>query len=159
MRYCEGDFKDFPYLRLSSFPLCLLVIIIPGKTDINMKKANKKSTNVLIIEDSFFFSRWLYAEFFKIEGLEIVGYASNYKDASLMIENLEIDIAIIDIKLEEGYGTNLIKSIKSKKENIVIIVFSNHVECKAECLKLGADYFFDKSHEFDELVKLISFLN
>lgn len=124
-----------------------------------MKKTNNKSTNVLIVEDSFFFSRWLYAEFFKIEGLEIVGYANNYKDASLMIENLVVDIAIIDIKLKEGYGTNLIKGIKSKNENIVIIVFSNFVECKEECLKLGADYFFDKSHEFDDLLNLLSFLN
>lgn len=124
-----------------------------------MKKSNKKLTNVLIVEDSFFFSRWLYAEFFKIEGLEIIGYANNYKDASIMIENLVVDIAIIDIKLEEGYGTNLIKGIKSKNENIVIIVFSNFVECKEECLKLGADYFFDKSHEFDDLLNLLSFLN
>ena len=82
-----------------------------------MKTTDRKLTNILIVEDSFFFSRWLYAEFFKIEGLEIVGYANNYKDASIMIENLVVDIAIIDIKLEEGYGTNLIKGIKSKNEN------------------------------------------
>ena len=124
-----------------------------------MKKNNKKSTNVLIVEDSFFFSRWLYAEFFKIEGIEIVGYANNDKDASFMIQNLEIDIAIIDIKLKESNSTNLIKNIKSKNENIVIIVFSNSVEFKEECVKLGADYFFDKSHEFDKLLKLISYLN
>ena len=125
----------------------------------HMKTTDRKLTNILIVEDSFFFSRWLYAEFLRIEGLEIVGFADNYNEAFLMLEKLDVDIAIIDIKLKEGYGTELIKSIKSINRNIIIIVFSNCVELRKECLKLGADYFFDKSNDFDKLVKLISYLN
>jgi DNA-binding NarL/FixJ family response regulator len=120
---------------------------------------NRKPINILIVEDSFFFSKWLYAELLKIEGINITEFADNVNDAIIAIEKQDIDIAILDIRLKEGLGTELIKLIKSSYENIIIIIFSNYAEFKEECLKLGADYFYDKSNEFDELIKVISELN
>jgi two-component system OmpR family response regulator len=124
-----------------------------------MTETYKKSTNILIAEDSFFFSKWLYAEFLKIEGINIVGFVDNIGEAYKEIENQEIDIAILDIRLKEGSATNFIEQIKSSYNNIIVIVFSNNVEFKEACLKLGADYFFDKSNEFDDLLELVSNLS
>jgi DNA-binding NarL/FixJ family response regulator len=120
---------------------------------------NGKSKKILIVEDSPFFSNWISNELLNIEGIEITGIVDNVNDALATIKNKTIDIAILDIRLKDGSGTELIKYLKSGYKSIKVILFTNYPEFRKECLKLGADYFFDKSSEFDELINIISKLN
>jgi DNA-binding NarL/FixJ family response regulator len=120
------------------------------------KKNSKNSKNILIVEDSSFYAKWQYAEFLNIDDVKIVGFSDNTIDAFLMLQNHDTDIVITDIRLKEGLTTKFIDHIKSRYENIVVIVFSNYTELREECLRLGTDYFFNKSNEFDELFKVIS---
>jgi DNA-binding NarL/FixJ family response regulator len=119
-------------------------------------KEGKKTKNILIVEDSFFFSKWLSNELLNIDGIQISCIVDNVNDALKLINEKEIDIAILDFQLKEGLGIEILTYIKSNYKNIIVIVFSNYAEFKKDCLKLGADYFYDKSNEFEDLINLIS---
>lgn len=50
--------------------------------------------------------------------------------------------------------------MKQASENIVVAIFSNHADevNRRLCRRAGADWFFDKSLELDEVVRLAAML-
>ena len=42
---------------------------------------------------------------------------------------------------------------------IKIIVFTNFSYYKKECLKMGCDYFFDKSKDFEEMINTVDVIS
>ena len=114
-----------------------------------------KPLDVLIVEDSYFFSKWLSNELLTIENIHVAALVDNVAEALNVLEQKNIDLAVIDIRLKTGLGTDILKSLKANNPNVIVIIFTNYAEFKKECLKLGADYFYDKSNEFDELVESI----
>ncbi len=120
-----------------------------------LEENSSKTLNVLIVEDSYFFSRWLCNELLNIGSINITAVVDNAHDAMKIISEADVDLAIVDVRLKEGLGTDILKSIKTTNSKTKVIIFTNHAEFKKECLKLGADYFYDKSNEFDELIESI----
>jgi len=119
------------------------------------KENSSKLLNVLIVEDSYFFSKWLSNELLSIDNINIAAIVDNSQEAINILADKNIDLAIIDVRLKEGLGTDVLKTIKARASGTKVIIFTNHNEFKKECLKLGADYFYDKSNEFDELIESI----
>jgi DNA-binding NarL/FixJ family response regulator len=116
---------------------------------------------ILIVDDS---------EVFRSRIVEIL--ANNNKstdilEANSILEAKEImldvlpDILITDIRMPGGTGLDLIKHVR--KDNLVtlIIVITNYPEAqyKVEAFKTGANYFFDKSSEMDNLLEIINQFN
>ncbi|MFT4173857.1 MAG: response regulator [Rhodocyclaceae bacterium] len=62
-------------------------------------------------------------------------------------------IAIIDLQLREGSGMNVLAFLQHDPAPPLRIVLTNFAEprVRAQCLALGAEYFFDKSREFEEV--------
>ncbi len=69
----------------------------------------------------------------------------------------EPHVMILDIKLQGDYnGFVALEELKTTHPFIKTIVFTNFPELsyKNKAFELGADYFFDKSKEFDSIIKL-----
>ena len=120
----------------------------------SMKKFSKP-LDVLIVEDSYFFSKWLSNELSTLGNIHVAALVDNVADALIILEQKNIDLAVIDIRLKTGLGTDILKSLKANNPKVIVIIFTNYSEFKKECIKLGADYFYDKSNEFDELIESI----
>lgn len=75
--------------------------------------------------------------------------AVNGKEALKKLKEDEIQIALIDIRLPDIRGTEILKTIKREKPDIECIMMSviNDAETAAECFKSGALDYFTK--EFD----------
>ena len=98
---------------------------------------------VLILDDEKSIREGL--EFFikTISGL-IPVVASMPSEAYKIVKNEHIDIAIIDVKLPQESGIEVLKKIKKINSDIEIIIISGHgdVETVVEALRYGAfDYF------------------
>ena len=98
--------------------------------------------------------RDLLLDFLNIPGeVEIVGCADNEAESLVAMIANPVDAVIVDLKLREGSGMGVIE--KLRKANLTpspkIIVFTNHPfpEIKRRAMLLGADYFFDKSADYD----------
>lgn len=64
------------------------------------------------------------------------------------------DLAIVDIFLKEGNGLGVVAAGKVRRSDQKLVVLTNYASAgvRDQCLKLGADAVFDKSHDIDHLV-------
>ncbi|MBL0122828.1 MAG: response regulator [Betaproteobacteria bacterium] len=110
---------------------------------------------VYLVEDSAHV-RDLLLDFLHVPGeVEIVGYADNEAESVADILSQPVDAVIVDLKLREGGGMAVIEKVRAAKPTPppTIIVFTNHPfpQIKLRALQLGADYFFDKSADYDNV--------
>jgi DNA-binding NarL/FixJ family response regulator len=108
---------------------------------------------ILIVDDSDIMRERLIAMISEIEGVKVIGQAQNADEAMELVEKLEPDVVILDIRMTGESGISVLQKIKTKKPAPIVIVFTNYPypQYRQICLKLGADYFFDKSTEFNRI--------
>jgi len=90
----------------------------------------------------------------------IAGEARTDEEALLMLELTKVDVVILDIHLPIRMGLSLLRKIKTNYPLVKVIVFSNYAKSvfKEYCLKLGAEFFFEKATEFPMITSTIRHL-
>lgn len=114
---------------------------------------------IFIIEDDAEIVNWVKMKIDTIENLHFSGAYFKYEGAFEKICEVKPDIVILDLRLSDGNGINILKKIRQENLNITILVFSMNVQAKNTCLKNGADYFFDKSKEADIFLERLKYIN
>lgn len=105
---------------------------------------------VLIADDSEVFVQRLLRALGEIGGVEIVARARTGAEAMQAVRNLNPEIVILDIRMPQGSGIDVLESMKREKLSPITIVLTNfaYTQYRKKCLQLGARFFFDKSAEF-----------
>lgn len=116
--------------------------------------------NVVIVEDSKLLIERLIESITDPGRIEVVGLADKERDAIELLRRGDAQAVILDIYLAEGNGLNVLREIRRdrSKTDLTIIVLTNEVSpgCRTESMRLGADYFLDKSIEIDQLNGILS---
>ena len=112
---------------------------------------------VLIVDDSKIVCEGLQHMIIHIADIEIVGPAHNALDAIRFVSESKPDVVILDIRLPGLSGIDVLKDIRAKKLPIRVIMLTNYPypQYRKKCGELGADYFFDKVTEIEEIPKVI----
>jgi len=112
---------------------------------------------VLIVDDSKIVCERLQQMLINIDGVKSVGQAHNTPDAIAAISEATPDVVILDIRLPGKSGIDVLKDIRNKKLPIRVIMLTNYPspQYRKKCEELGADYFFDKVTEIEEIPKVI----
>ncbi|WP_069999704.1 response regulator transcription factor [Cellulosilyticum sp. I15G10I2] len=112
---------------------------------------------VLIVDDQELIRESLTLILNVTENIEIVGSASNGREAIVLTRAYKPDVILMDIRMPEVDGIECIKMIKEFYRNTKIIVLTtfDDDEYIYESLKNGADGFLLKGISKDELVKAI----
>ena len=112
---------------------------------------------VLIVDDSKAVCNGLQQMLTAIPGVKISGQAHNGKDAITSITELKPDVVILDIRLPDLSGIDVLIDIRAKKTSTKVIILTNYPypQYRKKCKELGADYFFDKVTEIDEIYNVI----
>ena len=113
---------------------------------------------VVLVDDSDVLRERLRAILGEIDGMEIVGEARYSLDAIDRIRELQPDAVILDIRLPNGSGIDVLQRIKRDNPSITVVMLTNYPypQYRRKCLEAGADFFLDKSTEFDKLSKVLS---
>jgi len=113
---------------------------------------------VFIVDDSQIIRDRLIARLKDIPGIKSIGSASNVTTAFIALSNETPDVAIVDLQLPDGCGIDILASIKKNHAGTIVIMLTNYPYAliKSRCIELGADYFFDKSNEFENVFKIFS---
>lgn len=104
---------------------------------------------VFLVEDLRSTRSLLDDLFASIGGLRLVGTATTEAEAMLWLDENAggWDLAIVDLVLEQGSGTGVIRHARRSPGAGTIAVFSSYSTpvMHDHCMKLGADVVFDKS--------------
>ena len=118
-----------------------------------MKEKKKKIVKVFIVDDSAFLRERLITMLSELKGIEIIGQAKGPLEAIEALTKLKPDAVILDIRMPGGNGIEVLKNIKNGENPPLVIMFTNYPypQYRKKCMDGGADFFFDKSAEFEKL--------
>ena len=121
----------------------------------------RRPLKVFLVEDSVPIRQRLVEMIESDGGNEIVGEATTYDDAVAGISATQPDVGIFDIKLQHGNGIEALAESKRRHPGLVGIVMSNyatpqHMKASAQA---GAQYFLDKSADFERIAEILSSLS
>jgi len=116
-----------------------------------------KEMKILIVEDSKLVRKRLIDMLSKVGGVEICGHAVGRSEALEALRLTKPDIVILDIRLVDGNGIEVLEGIKKERPSSVVIMFTNYPypQYRKKCMDAGASFFFDKSSEFEKVGEVI----
>ena len=115
------------------------------------------AVRVLLVEDSLPVRQRIRSLIEESGPVVIVGEASTADAALALFREHEPDAVVLDLNLADGDGCAVLAEIKRARPGCVVMVLTNFViaESRDLCRKLGADYFFDKSREFERVPEVL----
>ena len=108
---------------------------------------------ILIVDDEEVI-RMLYGEELEDEGYEVVTTGSGHGLVEL-IRQEEPDLIILDIKMAEHDGLDLLQDVRKEFYNIPVILCSAYSSYKGDLKSIAADYYVVKSADLSELKQKI----
>ena len=112
---------------------------------------------VFIVDDSAVVRERLLGLLSEAADVQVIGEAEGCQEASSDIRKLKPDAVILDIRMPDGSGIDVLKVIKKMKTPPMVIMFTNYPypQYRKKCIEAGADFFFDKSTEFQKVTELL----
>ena len=110
--------------------------------------------NVLIVDDSQVVAERLEGMLADAsEDFRVVWHARNVEEGRQAIRCGGADVIILDIQMPGGSGIELLEEVKRDTSAPVVIILTNYPypQYRDRCLNAGADYFFDKSIQFEQV--------
>jgi DNA-binding NarL/FixJ family response regulator len=112
---------------------------------------------ILIADDSVIVRERLINLLTELQGVEIVAQAEDAMGARGLAEKLKPDLAILDLRMPKGSGADVLFDLKRLVPSPLVIMLTNypHAENRKKCMEGGADFFLDKSTEFQKVVSVV----
>lgn len=115
---------------------------------------------VLIVEDSEVVTRRIRNMLKEISEVDVVGEAVNGTEALAITEVMNPDVVLLDIHLPGINGIEVLKKIKESGHRTKVMMLTNYSDFhhRKRSKEAGADYFFDKSIEFEKVPEVLNTL-
>ena len=115
-----------------------------------------RNIKVFVADDSIVLRERVLDMLRDIPGVEVLGCAEDGLHAITSIRSLRPDAVVLDIQMPRGTGLDVLKNIKHDGGRPIVVVFTNfpYPQYRKRALEFGADYFFDKTTEFEQLREL-----
>lgn len=112
---------------------------------------------VFIADDSAVICERLVTVIAETPGVELAGQARDTTEATRSILKLRPDAVILDVRMPPGSGVDVLQTIKRLAPPPKVIVLTNYPypQYRKRCMDAGADYFLDKSADFEKLEPLL----
>jgi DNA-binding NarL/FixJ family response regulator len=120
-------------------------------------KSSAPAARVLIVDDHPSVREALGIRIAKEDDLEVCGEAADLAEALRVADATEPDIAIVDVALKSASGIDLIKRLKDRHEDILVLVWSMYSDdlYAERALRAGARGYINKAEATDKLVEAI----
>jgi len=115
---------------------------------------------IFIADDSALMRERLVMMLAELPGIDIIGQARNGVEAVDLIPKLKPDVVILDVRMPGRNGIDVLKQIKADDPPPLVIMFTNYPypQYRDKCLQAGADFFFDKAADVDQLMQVLNTL-
>jgi two-component system, NarL family, response regulator DevR len=126
-----------------------------------MNVSNSSLLRVFVVDGSMLVRERLAARIEPPAGdAQVVGEAEDVETALPGIEASAPEVVIVDLRLTDSHGIEVLHALRDRTDSIVTIVLTNHSSrvFREASFMAGADYFFDKTTEFDLAMDTIAHL-
>lgn len=122
---------------------------------IKKQENHEKNIKVLIVDDESDMC-WLLSRIFQDAGYELIT-ALTGEEALTKVEKEEPELVILDVKLPDISGIEVLSTIKKVKSEIVVIMISAYgtEEMRKEAMRIGAYDFIDKPFNVEALLRTV----
>jgi DNA-binding NarL/FixJ family response regulator len=112
-----------------------------------------RNITVFTADDSLIVQDRLRTILDELTGVDIVGQVGTVTEAISTIRRLQPDVVILDLRLPGGSGIDVLHQIRQNGVGAIVIILTNYTFAgyRQKCLDAGADFFLDKSTEFDQI--------
>ena len=112
---------------------------------------------VLIVDDSKVVVDRLADLLEEVPGAELVGQAGNVLDAIRGIRKMKPEAIILDLQMPGGSGLDVLRAIRTEYPHLFVLICTNYPypQYREECLSAGANFFLDKSVEFEKIPAIL----
>lgn len=120
---------------------------------------NKKLSKIkiCITDDHLLFAEGISSILSNEVDMQVVGIANQKSELFEFLDHVKVDVVLLDIKLPDGNGIEIIKSIKNKNEQIKVVMISTFSDIKSinNCINNNADAFLIKNCSKETLCETI----
>jgi len=108
---------------------------------------------IVIADDSSLLRDRIRSLLNSINHNSVVFEAENGVEALQLIREEEPDLAILDIRMPEMNGIEVLKKIREMKMKVKVCILTNYDYpiYKKRCFEAGADYFLRKTENFEDI--------
>lgn len=116
---------------------------------------------VIIADDSKAVRRHLVAMLSALDWVQVVGEAADVPHTLDSVRTLQPEAVVLDIQMPGGSGIDALRYIKREFPEIQVIMLTNHCDdfYRKKCMNEGADFFLDKSIEFEKVGEVLHTLS
>jgi DNA-binding NarL/FixJ family response regulator len=117
----------------------------------------KGSISVLIADKSAAVGERLCALLAEVPGLRVIGQTLTETDTLAQVAATQPTALVLDLQLAETDSLSLVRSVRALAPPCVVMILTNHTAevFQDETRRSGADFFFHKATEFEEVVELL----
>ena len=112
---------------------------------------------LLIVDDSEFIRETLVKLLKPVKFLDTIYMGKDVNEGIELVTKLRPDVVILDIRMPKGQGFDVLDAAKKLVPAPVVIMLTNYTidQYRQKAFSKGADYFFDKSAEFEKVIEII----
>lgn len=95
--------------------------------------------------------------FVDVPGIDSVREAGSLSEARQLLALQMPRVLVLDLHLQAENGLELLRDLKLERATPLVIVLTNDAteHHRRSCIRLGADYFFDKSRQFEAVLQVL----
>lgn len=112
---------------------------------------------LMLVDDHAMLLEGLARQFEDLKDFQVVGRATNGRDALHLAETAQPDVMTLDVNLPDMSGLSLIPRLKALAQppRVLVLTMYDHERYAASALEAGADGFLAKGAPFDELQRAV----
>ncbi len=112
---------------------------------------------VLLVEDHASFRQPLAFMLDREADITVVGQAGSLAEARRLLREVDVDVAVVDLHLPDGHGSDLIRDVRAVNPAGMILVLTGSVVQRdyAEAVEAGASGVLHKSAGIEEIIKAV----
>jgi DNA-binding NarL/FixJ family response regulator len=120
-------------------------------------RSRRIQMKVFIADDSGAVVKRLTDLLEEVPGAQLVGQASDVPEAVEGVQQLRPDVLILDLQMPKGTGLDVLRAIRVDHPHLYVLICTNfpYPQLREECFNAGANFFLDKSAEFEKIPAIL----
>ncbi len=119
---------------------------------------NTKGLKILVIDDTLIILQRLQLLLSELKHVSRTEAVMSAEEALVLLNNYEPDIIVLDINMPGMNGIEMLKELPFKdimKPVVIMLTNNTFSGYRDECMRMGADYFLDKSRDFQLIPSIV----